>query len=47
MLLGVKATICDQSYKEKGFTGKLSNVKHGGQFDHALIAHECDRYIVL
>ncbi len=42
-----KAAVCDQSYREKGFTEALAEVKHGSQFDHALIAHECDRYVVL
>lgn len=44
---GVNIALCDQSYREKGFTETLPGVKHGSQFDHALIAHECDRYIVL
>lgn len=44
---GVSTAICDHSYREKGYTETLENVKHGSQFDHALITHECDRYIVL
>lgn len=44
---GIKAAMCDHSYREKGFTEELAEVKHGSQFDHALIANECDRYIVL
>jgi predicted peroxiredoxin len=44
---GITAVMCDHSYKEKGFTEELAEVKHGSQFDHALIANECDRYIVL
>lgn len=43
----VKAVMCDHSYREKGFSEALAEVKHGSQFDHALIANECDRYIVL
>ena len=44
---GVSIAICDHSYREKGYTETLENIKHGSQFDHAVIAHECDRYIVL
>jgi predicted peroxiredoxin len=44
---GVNIAMCDHSYREKGFTEALAEVKHGSQFDHALIAHECDRYVVL
>lgn len=43
----VKTVMCDHSYKEKGYTEELAEVKHGSQFEHALIANECDRYIVL
>jgi sulfur relay (sulfurtransferase) complex TusBCD TusD component (DsrE family) len=44
---GMSIAMCDHSYKEKGYTEKLKKIKHGSQFDHAVIAHECDRYIVL
>lgn len=44
---GVSIAMCDHSYREKGYTENLENIKHGSQFDHAVIAHECDRYIVL
>lgn len=44
---GVSMTLCDHSFHEKGLTGKVEGVTHGSQFDHASIAHECDRFIVL
>ena len=43
----ITATVCDHSYKEKGFSKDLVNIKAGSQFEHAIIANECDRYIVL
>lgn len=44
---GVSMALCDHSYREKGYRETLEKVKHGSQFDHAIIAHGCDRYIVL
>ncbi len=43
----ITAVMCDHSYREKGFTEELVEVKHGSQFDHAVIANECDRYVVI
>lgn len=43
----VKVALCDHSYREKGFDGRVGGIAHGSQFDHVTIAHECDRFLVL